>query len=135
METSPPSPSPDVLPAAEAKGRLREIVEEFFFRRRNDKGQRPARQLLVRSPPGLGKTKEAMEWATRYQTEQEEKKSLAHLTLDDITPAGAWQQVAIFVPRHELAQQVKEVIESNRRKLEQPVRVPVLRGRDNCLSS
>jgi hypothetical protein len=131
LDTLPPSPSPTLLSVEQAGEQLRQIVEEFFFRRRNDHRQPPARQVLVRSPPGLGKTKEAMEWATRYQTEQEEKKSLADLYLDDITPAGAWQQVAIFVPRHELAQQVKEVIERNRGRLGQPVEVPVLRGRDN----
>jgi hypothetical protein len=131
LDTLPPSPSPTLLSVEQAGEQLREIVEEFFFRRRKDEGKPLARQVLVRSPPGLGKTNEAMEWATRYQTEQEEKKSLAHLTLDDITPAGAWQQVAIFVPRHEMAQQVKEVIENNRRMLGQPVKVPVLRGRDN----
>jgi hypothetical protein len=49
----------------------------------------------------------------------------------DITPAGAWAQVAIFVPRHELAREVKEVIERNRERLGEPVVVPVLRGRDN----
>jgi hypothetical protein len=49
----------------------------------------------------------------------------------DITPAGARAQVAIFVPRHKLAREVKEVIERNRERLGEPVVVPVLRGRDN----
>ena len=64
---------PSPLSALEAKERLREIVEGFFFRRRNDRGQPPARHLLVKSPPGPGKTKEAMEWATRYQTREDSK--------------------------------------------------------------
>jgi hypothetical protein len=72
-----------------------------------------------------------MEWATRYQTEQESKDSILHMSRIDITPAGAWAQVAIFVPRHELAGEVKEVIERNREQLGEPVVVPVLRGRDN----
>jgi hypothetical protein len=117
--------------AEEAKARLRQIVEGFFFRHRDCQGQTPDRQLLVRSPPGLGKTKEAMEWATRYQTEQAENPSIARLSRVDITPAGAWEQVAIFVPRHELAREVKGVIEHNRERLGQPVEVPVLRGRDH----
>ena len=50
--------------------RLREIVVGFFFRRLTGEDGKPVRQLLVKSPPGLGKTKEAMEWATHYQTEQ-----------------------------------------------------------------
>jgi hypothetical protein len=131
LDTPPPTPNPALLSAEEAKEKLREIVEGFFFRHRDAQGQVPARQLLVRSPPGLGKTKEAMEWATHYQAEQAERPSIARLTRLDITPAGAWQQVAIFVPRHELARGVKEVIERNREKLGQPVEVPVLRGRYN----
>jgi hypothetical protein len=72
-----------------------------------------------------------MEWATRYQTEQAENPSIAGLSRVDITPAGAWEQIAIFVPRHELAREVKGVIEHNRKKLGQPVEVPILRGRDH----
>jgi hypothetical protein len=131
LDTLEPGPDTVLLSAQEAKQRLREIVEGFFFRRRDEQGQPPTRHLLVRSPPGLGKTKEAMEWATRYQTEQEGKDSILHLSRIDITPAGAWAQVAIFVPRHELAREVKEVIERNRKRLGKPVVVPVLRGRDN----
>jgi hypothetical protein len=131
LEPTPPQPSTSLLSALEAKELLREIVEGFFFRRRSDPGEPPARHLLVRSPPGLGKTKEAMEWATRYQTEQEGKEGILHLSRSDITLAGVWAQVAIFVPRHELAREVKEVIERNREDLGAPVEVPVLRGRDN----
>jgi hypothetical protein len=131
LDALSPTPSTALLSAQEAKDRLREIVEGFFFRRRDEQGQPPARQLLVRSPPGLGKTKQAMEWATRYQTEQESKDSILHMSRIDITPAGARAQVAIFVPRHELAREVKEVIERNRERLGEPVVVPVLRGRDN----
>jgi hypothetical protein len=85
--------------------------------------------LLVRSPPGLGKTKEAMEWAARYRTEQAAKKSILDLYRDDITGGGARAQVAIFVPRHELALEVKEVIERNLAALGKPAPVPILRGR------
>jgi hypothetical protein len=131
LDTLSPTPSPALLSPEEAKARLREIVERFFFRQRDAQGQVPARQLLVRSPPGLGKTKEAMEWATRYQTEQTQSPSISRLSRLDITPAGAWQQVAIFVPRHELAREVKEIIERNREALGATVEVPVLRGRDN----
>jgi hypothetical protein len=126
-----PIPNTTLLSAKEAKERLREIVEGFFYRRRDDVGGMPARQLLVRSPPGLGKTNEAMEWATHYQTEQAENPSIGGLSRVDITPAGVWQQVAIFVPRHDLAREVKRVIERNRRNLGEPVEVPILRGRDH----
>ena len=106
-------------------------MEGFFYRRRGGQEEPAPRQLLVRSPPGLGKTKEAMEWATRYQTEQEGRDGFLQMSRIDITAAGAKAQVAIFVPRHELAREVKEVIERNRRDFGEPVEVPVLRGRDN----
>jgi hypothetical protein len=95
------------------KERLRKIVEEFFFRR-GRQGETAARHLLVRSPPGLGKTKEAMEWATRYQAEQD-AAPLLEICLDDVTEGGAIAQTAVFVPRHALALEIKEVIESNPR--------------------
>jgi hypothetical protein len=72
-----------------------------------------------------------MEWAIRYQTEQEGTDGILQMSRIDITAAGAKAQVAIFVPRHELAREVKEVIERNRRDFGEPVEVPVLRGRDN----
>jgi hypothetical protein len=115
-----------LLSAEEASERLRKIVEGFFFRRLTTEDGKPIRHLLVKSPPGLGKTKEAMEWATHYQVNSRYRARLA-----DITNAGVRAQVAIFVPRHELARQVKEAIERNREDLGDPVSVPVLRGRDN----
>ena len=73
MDALQPTPSTALLSAQEAKDRLREIVEGFFFRRlRTEDGKRIAR-LLVKSPPGLGKTREAIHWAIRYQAEQEGK--------------------------------------------------------------
>jgi hypothetical protein len=123
LDTIEPIPSTTLLSAQEAKERLREIVEGFFFRRLREDGK-AIQHLLVKSPPGLGKTKEAMEWATCYQVNGPHR-------LADITNAGVRAQVAIFVPRHELAREVKEVIERNSKKLGKPVAVPVLRGRDN----
>jgi hypothetical protein len=126
LDALQPTPTTALLSAGNAKEKLREIVEGFFFRRRNEEGQSPIRHLLVKSPPGLGKTKEAMEWATHYQV-----NSRHHGRLADITNAGVRAQVAIFVPRHELAREVKKAIERNREDLGEPVSVPVLRGRDN----
>jgi hypothetical protein len=131
LDSLPPTASPILLAGQEAKERLREIVEGFFFRRLTGEDGKPVRQLLVRSPPGLGKTKEAMEWATRYQTEQAAKESIFDLYMDDITGGGVRAQVAIFVPRHELAHEIKQVIEGNRAALGKPVTVPILRGRDH----
>jgi hypothetical protein len=126
LDTFEPIPSTTLLLAQDAKDRLREIVEGFFFRRLTTEDGKPIRHLLVKSPPGLGKTKEAMEWATHYQVNSRHRPRLA-----DITNAGVRAQVAIFVPRHELAREVKEVIERNREDLGEPVAVPALRGRDN----
>jgi hypothetical protein len=105
LDALQPTPSTALLSAGEAKKELREIVEGFFFRRLTTDGK-PIRHLLVKSPPGLGKTKEAMEWATHYQVNSRHRPRLA-----DITNAGVRAQVAIFVPRHELARAVKDDIE------------------------
>ena len=61
LDTLEPIPSAVLLSAQEAKDRLREIIEGFFFRCRDGEGQPPARHLLVRSQPGLGKTGQAVE--------------------------------------------------------------------------
>jgi hypothetical protein len=91
-----PPPSAALLSAEEAKERLREVVEGFFFRRlRSEDGKRIGR-LLVKSPPGLGKTREAMHWAIRYQAEQEGKDG-THLSLGDFNEAGVPAQTSIFV--------------------------------------
>jgi hypothetical protein len=73
LDTLEPIPSTTLLSAQEAKDRLREIVEGFFFRRlRTEDGKRVGR-LLVKSPPGLGTIREAIHWAICYQAEQEGK--------------------------------------------------------------
>ena len=65
MDALQRTPSTVLLSAQEAKDRLREIVEGFFFwRSRTEDGKRVG-GLLVKSPPGLGKSKGAMECATR----------------------------------------------------------------------
>jgi len=56
-----------LLPAEDAKERLREIVEGFFFRRLKAKDGKRIGRLLVKSPPGLGKTRAAVQWAIAYQ--------------------------------------------------------------------
>ena len=96
MDTLEPPPSTVLLSAEEAKERLREIVEGFFFRRlRSEDGKRVGR-LLVKSPPGLGKTTQAIECAIRYQAEQEGKDG-GRLFLGDFNEAGVPAQTSIFV--------------------------------------
>jgi hypothetical protein len=126
----PPPTATALLTAEEAKERLREIVDRFFFRHRDGQGQWPARQLLVRSPPGLGKTTQAVELAIRYQAEQAGKDG-ARLSVDDLNEAGVPAQTSIFVPRHQLAVGLREMIEGAFRERGELITVPVLRGREN----
>jgi hypothetical protein len=130
LDALSPTPSTALLSAQEAKDRLREIVEGFFFRRlRNENGKRIER-LLVKSPPGLGKTREAIEWAIAYQTEQAGKDE-TRLPIGDLNEAGVTAQTSIFVPRHQLATELGRVIEEAFRDRGAPIAVPILRGREN----
>jgi hypothetical protein len=49
--------------------------------------RRAIRRLLVKSPPGLGKTREAIEWAIAYQSEQAGKDG-TRLPVGDFNEAG-----------------------------------------------
>ena len=110
MDTFEPIPSTTVFSAQEAKDRLREIVEGFFCRRlRTEDGKRISR-LLVKSPPGLGKTREAIHWAICYQAEQEGKDG-TRLSFGEFNEAGVPAQTSVFAPRHQLAEELREVIE------------------------
>jgi hypothetical protein len=67
------------------------------------------RRLLVKSPPGLGKTREAIDWAIRYQAEQAGKDG-TRLSVGDFNEAGVTAQTSIFVPRHQLAEELRGVL-------------------------
>src|SRR5215470_3365421 len=124
-------PCPTALLSADAaKQRLREIVEGFFFRRLRTEDGKTIRRLLVKSPPGLGKTRQAIEWAIHYQAEQEGKDG-RRLFLGDFNEAGVPAQTSIFVPRHQLAVELREVIERAFQERGELIRMPVLRGREN----
>jgi hypothetical protein len=130
LDSFPPSPDADLLSAEDAGARLREIVEGFFFRRlRTEDGKRVGR-LLLKSPPGLGKTTQAVEFAIRYQSERVGKDG-THLLVDDFNEAGVPAQTSIFVPRHQLAPELRDVIEEAFRERGEVVRVPILRSREN----
>jgi hypothetical protein len=124
----PPTPSTTLLSAHEAKERLRAIVEGFFFRRLRTEDGKPIRRLLVKSPPGLGKTRQAIDWTIRYRAEQ--GKGLRRL-LSDLNEAGVPAQTSIFVPRHQLAVEVKNVIERACCERGELITMPILRGREN----
>jgi hypothetical protein len=112
LDTLEPPPTV-LLSAEEATARLREIVEGFFFRRLKGEDGKHIWRLLVKSPPGLGKTREAIDWAVRYQEEQEGKGS-RDLLVADQNEAGVPAQTSIFVPRHQLAEELRGVIERAR---------------------
>jgi hypothetical protein len=84
----PPTPSTTLLSAQEARERLREIVEGFFFRRLTSEDGNRIRRLLGKSPSGLGKTREAIDWAIRYQ-EGKDGRRFAQARLGDTADAGA----------------------------------------------
>jgi hypothetical protein len=126
----PPTSSTTLLSAQEAKERLREIVEGFFFRRLRTEDGKRIRRLLVKSPPGLGKTREAIDWAIHYQAEQAGKDG-TRLSIGDFNEAGVTAQTSIFVPRHQLAEEMRGVIECAFRERGELITVPILRGREN----
>jgi hypothetical protein len=72
LDTLPPSPDTALLLSAqEAKAQLRGIVEGFCFRRlRNEDGKGAPRRLLIKSPPGLGETRQVIRRAVRYHLRQ-----------------------------------------------------------------
>jgi hypothetical protein len=123
----PQTPSPALLKAEEATERLREIVEQFFYRGLKAEDGTRIRSLLIKSPPGLGKTKQAIEWAIRYL----KRKDGRPWVLGDVNEAGVWGQTAIFVPRHQLADELRDTIEHAYADAGEPIRVPILRGREN----
>jgi hypothetical protein len=130
LDASSPAPTPDLLSAEKAKERLREIVEGFFFRRLKGEDGKHIRRLLVKSPPGLGKTREAIDWAVTYQAEQQ-RKGPRDLLVADQNEAGVAAQTSIFVPRHQLAVELREVIERAFQDRGGATTVPILRGREN----
>jgi hypothetical protein len=117
-----------LLSAEEAKDRLREIVEGFFFRQLTTEDGKRVGRLLLKSPPGLGKTTQALDWAIRYR---EGKDGARRLLLDDVNEAGVPAQTAIFVPRHGLAEEIKQGIGEAFRERGEVICVPILRGREH----
>jgi hypothetical protein len=55
LDTLPPTPSPTLLSAQEAKARLREVVEGFFFRRPQRRGRKRVGPLVVKNRLVLGR--------------------------------------------------------------------------------
>jgi hypothetical protein len=130
LDALQPTPGTALLSAQEAKERLREIIEGFFFRRLRGEDDKTIRRLLVKSPPGLGKTTQAIEYAIGYQAEQDGKDKV-RLLAADFNEAGVPAQTAVFVPRHQLAAELGEVIERAFQARGEPIEVPILRGREN----
>jgi hypothetical protein len=122
-------PNKTLLSAEQASERLHNIVEEFFSWSLKAEDGKTITRLLVRSPPGLGKTREALDWATQYQTDRERRTGrFGGRRLMELALQGS---VAVFVPRHALAVEVRKVIERSLAELGRAVEVPILRGRDH----
>jgi hypothetical protein len=90
--------------------------------------QEPVVAMLIAGVSG--RRRRRWSGATRYQAEQD-AAPLLEICLDDVTEGGAIAQTAVFVPRHALALEIKEVIESNLAARGRPVAVQILRGRDH----
>jgi hypothetical protein len=52
-----------------------------------DRDRKAIRRLLVKGPPGLGRTREAIEWAIAYKAEQADKDG-TRLAVGDFNQAG-----------------------------------------------
>jgi len=76
------APTPAPL-AHEAKERLREIVEGFFFRKFRNEDGKPTRRLLVKSRPGAGEDETSDRMANRYR-----ESAGSRLLLGDVNEAG-----------------------------------------------
>jgi hypothetical protein len=116
-----PSRQPPTSPSSQPRRPRRSFARSS--RGSTEDGKRIQR-LLVKSPPGLGKTREAIASAVHHQAEQE-GKGLLSLQRGDFNEAGVTAQTAIFVPRHQLAVELKEVIECAFRGRGEPISVPI----------
>jgi hypothetical protein len=123
-------PNKTLLSAEQASEQLRNIIEKFFSWSLQTEGGKTISRLLVKSPPGLGKTREAMDWATQYQTDREQRtKKFGPRRVGELMDLKG--RFALFVPRHALATEIKSVIEDGYQKLGRSIEVPILRGRDH----
>jgi Rad3-related DNA helicase len=119
-----------LLSATEAKQRLLHIIEQFFSWKLQAGGGKTVSRLLLKSPPGLGKTREALDWAAQYQTDRERRTGgFGPRRVGELLDLMG--RAAVFVPRHALAVEVKKVVERSLTELGRAVEVPILRGRDH----
>jgi len=91
------------LSAEKASARLREIQTDFFAR---PKGRR----LLIKAPPGLGKTALALIEGLRHSIGFLPEGDLGAIRLEDILDKD--RQVAFFVPTHKLAGQMGDDVKA-----------------------
>jgi hypothetical protein len=123
-------PNITLLSAEQASEQLRNIIEKFFSWSLQTEGGKTISRRLVKSPPGLGKTREAMDWATQYQTDREQRtRKFGPRRVGELMDLKG--RFALFVPRHALATEIKSVIESSYQKRGRSIEVPILRGRDH----
>jgi hypothetical protein len=124
----PTMPNKTLLSAEQAAERLRNIVEKFFSWSLKAEDGKTISRLLVKSPPGLGKTREAMDWATQYQTDREQgTRKFGGRRVGELMDLKG--RFALFVPRHALATEIKSVIEDGYQKLGRSMPISGWNGR------
>jgi hypothetical protein len=81
-------------------------VEGFFFGSSGQRTARPSDACSSKAHPVSERRHKAIEWIIRYCEGKDRR-----LFLDDINEAAVPAQTSIFVPRHQLAEELREVIE------------------------
>lgn len=124
-----------LLPPREAADRLESILQDYFAWTLTDpKTGKALKRVLLKSPPGLGKTENALTAAVLHQLNLGfgqyplPYKAISDTRLGDVGPTGLGKTV-IFAHRHDLARQVKQVIEAQSNKKGVSMAAPILRGR------
>ena len=127
------SPS-KLLSPEDAALRLVDTLKDYFtWKMANPETGKPSTRVLLKSPPGLGKTQTAFEQAIDYQLEMGEGQpytfsQAAKHSIGDVGRTGI-ARTLIITHRHHLAREAKERIETTQKKRDLPANAPILRGR------
>jgi hypothetical protein len=91
----------------------------------HDRRRKAYRAAARQKPAGAGQDPRGHAWAIRYQAEQGDKDG-TRLWVGDFNEAGVPAQTSIFVPRHQLAEELRGVIERAFRERGEQITVPIL---------
>lgn len=130
LDTLEPTPTPVLLSAEEAKADCARSSRGSSSggsraRMANTSGACSSKARRVSARRGR-----PIDWAVTYQAEQE-GKGPRDLLVADQNEAGVPAQTSVFVPRHQLAEELRGLIEGAFRERGEPITVPILRGREN----